>query len=355
MISDPQSTTSPKSVQIFNPIDHSGWDDQLKNFSQNSFFHSTAWLRVLHETYGFRPIAIAIDNPDRPRALLVTMEVNSWLTGKRGISLPFTDACEPLFSDPADLDELYKSALSIAAQRNWRTLEIRTGTGYSKNQTPSLRYYAHHLDLRSAPQELFKSFSSSNRRAIRKAECSDLEAHRSQSLRNLKSFYSLLCLTRKRHGLPPQPWSFFQAIHQHILSQGKGSLFIASHQSKPIAGALFLHQGNTAIYKFGASDGNFQAMRPNNLVMWSAVKFLAQNNYHAIDFGRTSLENKGLRRFKLGWGSIEQTITYIRRNIKTQTVEIQSDQAQGWHNQIFKILPIPLSRLAGQILYKHVA
>ena len=89
--------------------------------------------------------------------------------------------------------------------------------------------------------------------------------------------------------------------------------------------------------------------------MWSAIKSFAQNGCQELDFGRTSLDNKGLRRFKLGWGAAEQTLPYIRRNIQTQTIEIQSDQTQGWHNRIFKILPTPLSRLAGQLLYKHVA
>ena len=283
------------------------------------------------------------------------MEINSWLTGKRGVSLPFTDACEPLFSDPTDLDALYESAFSIGLQRNWRTLEIRSGAGFSKTETPSLRHYTHHLDLQKDPQELFSQFSSSNRRAIRKAERSDLEVKRSQSLESLNSFYSLLCLTRKRHGLPPQPWSFFKAIHQHILSRDQGSLFIALHKSKPIAGALFLHQGQKAIYKFGASDERRRSLRPNNLLMWKAIEWLEQQGYQQLDFGRTSLDHSGLRHFKQSWGTSEQILPYFRHNLKSQTIETQSDATNGWHTRIFQHLPIPISRIIGKILYKHVA
>jgi lipid II:glycine glycyltransferase (peptidoglycan interpeptide bridge formation enzyme) len=342
-------------VQIFNPLDRPDWDEQISQFTQSSFFHSSAWLRVLHETYGFEPIAIALNKADKTSAILVTMEINSWLTGKRGASLPFTDTCEPLFSDPTDLDALYESAFSIAAKRNWRTLEIRSGTGFPETQAPSLRHYTHHLGLQKDPQKIFSQFSSSNRRAIRKAERSDLEVKRSQTLESLKSFYSLLCLTRKRHGLPPQPWSFFQAIHQHILSQDEASLFIAYNQSKPIAGALFLHQGQKAIYKFGASDERSRSLRPNNLLMWKAIEWLKQQGYQHLDFGRTSLNNSGLRRFKQSWGTSEQILPYFLHNLQTQTIETQNDATNGWHTRVFQQLPIPISRIIGKILYKHVA
>ena len=38
--------------------------------------------------------------------LLPLMEVDSWLTGRRGISLPFTDECEPLYPDAESFKNL---------------------------------------------------------------------------------------------------------------------------------------------------------------------------------------------------------------------------------------------------------
>ena len=350
-----RESLSSSQISIFNPLERSDWDALVSRFPQCSFFHTSAWLKVLNETYGYLPIAIALTDQNTTRALTVFMEVDSWLTGKRGVSLPFTDECQPLLFDESDLLILLDQVYALAAKRNWKSLETRSAPGLEKNALPSLVHYTHKLSLNPDPKSLFSQFSTSNRRAVRKAEASKLSIDQEYSLENLSFFYNLLCLTRKKHGMPPQPWKFFQAIHEQILTRGLGSLFLAIHKSKPIAGALFLHHNQNAIYKFGASDGDFQAIRPNNLVMWSAIKFFALNNYRALDFGRTSIGNKGLRRFKLGWGSTEQTISYIRRNIQSQTIEILSDRTRGWHNQIFKILPTPLSRLASQLLYKHIA
>jgi Acetyltransferase (GNAT) domain len=74
----------------------------------------------------------------------------------------------------------------------------------------------------------------------------------------------------------------------------------------------FFHTKTKAVYKFGASDEKHQDLRGNNLLMWNAIRFLAQNGIEALHFGRTSHENQGLRRFKRGWGTVEETIEYFR-------------------------------------------
>ena len=57
----------------------------------------------------------------------------------------------------------------------------------------------------------------------------------SQSAEAMQEFYKLQCLTRKRHGLPPQPLHFFLNIHRHILSQNMGMIVLARHQGQPVA------------------------------------------------------------------------------------------------------------------------
>ena len=123
----------------------------------------------------------------------------------------------------------------------------------------------------------------------------------------------------------------------------------------PVAGAVFFHFGKTAIYKFGASHKAFQHLRANNLVMWEAIKWHARRGLGMLDFGRTSLENEGLRRFKLGWGTQERLIDYFRYDQRKAGFVTARDESAGWHNRIFRMLPVPLSRLIGATFYRHVA
>jgi hypothetical protein len=67
--------------------------------SRFSFFHGSAWAKTLQGAYGFKPVYFTASEADGRSSILPLMEVNSWLTGRRGIALPFTDDCEPLYSD----------------------------------------------------------------------------------------------------------------------------------------------------------------------------------------------------------------------------------------------------------------
>lgn len=336
-------------------MDDPGWDARLATCPGATFFHGSAWLRVLHDTYGFTPVFFSRSNPEHLTALLPLMEVDSWLTGRRGSGLPFTDECAPLCPNVGDFAALYSSALSHARQRGWKYLECRGGRALQGDVPASTTFYGHSLELGSSETQLFARTEASVRRAVRKAEQSALNVTVSQDISDLRTFYTLMCQTRKRHGLPAQPFGFFANIHRHILASNQGHVTLAWQGATPVAGAVFFHFGTKAIYKFGASDERLQHLRANNLVMWAAIKWHAQRGFSQLDFGRTSLKNDGLRKFKLGWGTVERNIDYVRQELRTRAFVTVKDEASGWYNRIFRLLPVSVSRLAGAVLYKHAA
>jgi hypothetical protein len=367
-------------VQRIDPLEDDGWDARLAVVPSSSFFHGAAWARVLHETYGFQPVYFTLShNPadsgasllpnatmaspaSVPRqhplafhALLPVMEVNSWLTGRRGVSLPFTDECAPLCADADSFRRLFQEVLEHARARAWNYLECRGGKTWFGNAPASTSFYGHQLDLDAGETALWARVGGAVRRAVRKAEQSGLTVEFSQDLDALRIFFGLLCRTRKRHGLPVQPFRFFESIQRHVLSQDQGWVVLARHGQVPVAGSVFFHFGKTAIYKFGASNETFQHMRANNLVMWEAIKWHARQGFGVLDFGRTSLGNEGLRRFKLGWGTRERRIDYFRYDQRKAGFVTARDESSGWHNRIFRMLPVSLSRLIGAASYRHVA
>ena len=82
-----------------------------------------------------------------------------------------------------------------------------------------------------------------------------------------------------------------------------------------VAGAIYFHLGNKAMYKFGASDDAYQHTRANNLVMWEAIRWYAHNGYSSFCFGRSDCDGEGLRQFKNGWGTVERNINYYKYDI----------------------------------------
>jgi GNAT acetyltransferase-like protein len=343
------------SVQVVNPLEIPNWDARVSELPSATFFHSSAWASVLLGAYGYNPLYLIVQDSERLHAALPIMEVKSWLTGNRGISLPFTDECGAIGTEIGPVEALFGTLQALSRTKNWAYFECRGGAGLDPGGRSAALFVGHRLDLRPGPDVLFSGVSSATQRAIRKSEQSGLSVEFSRDLDTVHAFHDLLCKTRKRHGVPPQPFSFFEQIHRHILESGKGWIAVARLGTTPVAGAVFFHFGSTAVYKYGASDDAYQHLRANNLVMWHSIQRLSRDGFQVLDFGRTSSGNEGLRRFKLGWGSTERPIDYLRYDCRKESYVAIHDQASGWHNKVFRLLPGPVSRLIGTVLYKHAA
>ena len=133
----------------------------------------------------------------------------------------------------------------------------------------------------------------------------------------------------------------------------KGFVALAYYSKNVVAGAVYFHFGEKAIYKYGASDRDYQHLRPNNLVMWEAIKSCAQNGFEHFSFGRTDLDHEGLLQFKRGWGAKEETINYYKFDL-TKNAFIKDPSGIKTSYSFFQKLPMPLLKLAGWLFYRHV-
>ena len=343
------------SIQILDPIETPDWNDLVLASAGGSIFHTSNWAAVLRESYGYRPIYFARIGDTRLDALLPMMEVSSWLTGRRGVSLPFTDYCEPIAADEAEAAELRSYIRDHAAQRTrFKYVEFRGGDFQGSTQEPSATFYRHVVDLRKSEPELERGLRSSTKRNIRKAAREGLVLERRDTAEAVADFYRLHCQTRQGHGVPPQPVHFFEKIYEHVIAQGLGAVFCARHEGRTVAAAVYFHFAGKAIYKYGASDRDYQWLRPNNLVMWEALKWYASHGYESLCMGRTEKHHAGLRQFKTGWGAQETIIRYYRYDLARNSWVVEGESGESSLHQLMTRMPIPVLRLAGSVLYKHM-
>ncbi len=344
--------TMATDIQILNPVTCSNWDNLLGPNGNYSFFHTAAWARVLYDTYKYQPLYFCKLNGYSIDALLPIMEVNSILTGNRGVSLPFTDFCEPILGDVAEFEQFFRFVNQFGREKRWRFIQIRGGN-FNQAQ-PHEQYYIHELKITPDVEKVFSGIRPTKQRNIKKAKNQQIEIHRFTDLQAFREYFDLHCKTRKRHGVPPQPFLFFERIHQHVMSEGMGNIFLASYKGRYIAGSVFLNFRKTAFYKFGASDHAFQHLRPNDLVMWEAIKWYSQNGYELVCFGRTAMNNEGLRRFKLDWGAEERVVHYYKYDLNRREFVNSRPASDGIHHLFLQLVPIPVLKLIGRVLYKHM-
>jgi CelD/BcsL family acetyltransferase involved in cellulose biosynthesis len=285
------------------------WSDFVGGHVAATPFHTPAWAMVLSETYGLPAFAVvALDVTGRVVAGAPFLEVRTLAGRRRWVSLPFTDSCEPLADSAQALADLLTVFADADRELGAPQLELR-----ARVEAPGWRATAdavtHRLALAPDLEVLRSRFSRSQViRNIGRAEREGVHVRRAANERDVDAFYALHVRTRQRQGVPVQPRRFLEALWTHVIEPGQGSILLADTGDMTVAGALFLHGATTTIYKFGASDPPARQVRANHLLFWTAIRESAERGVQWFDFGRTDLENTGLRAFKSGWGAQERPL-----------------------------------------------
>jgi hypothetical protein len=335
------------------PLRDPEWDKSIQNAPEATIFHTSHWAKVLSGTYGYIPHYFLAEHSGK-RIELCLSEIDSWVTGRRASSLPFTDECAVLGvgSDAALWNEVLEFTAELARKNKWKSVEFR---GVPPNSTSApTTFFGHELGLRASVEQLFENCESSVRRAVRKAERSGVSVDIERSYAAVEDYYRLHCFTRKKHGVPPQPFRFFEQIYLHIIKPGLGFVALGKLAGRVLAGAIFFNFDQKALYKFGASDPTADPLRPSNLVMWSAIRFLVEQGSESLCFGRTSLHQEGLRRYKLGWGAKEKEVRYLQIRIDSKGYDIAPVEQGRESNPLFSRLPLPVLKQIGVWAYPHV-
>ena len=344
----------PLNFEIIDPLKFKGWDELISSRPESTIFHSSSWARVLYETFKYQARYLTVLENEKLLALVPIMEINSPITGRRGVSLPFTDICEPIIDSSVSFQDILSSILKLGRESLWETFVLKGGTQYLKDEKSSRRFYTHSLELKRDEGEILRGFRSNTRRNIKKALREGVRVEISDTFESLREFYRLYAITRKRLGTPIQPFAFFKNLHKNIISKGKGIIILASHKNKVIAAGVYTHFKGQAVFQYGASDKRFQALRPNNLVMWEAIKWYARNGFDSFSFGVTDLENIGLRRYKSSMATSEQVLGYYVYNFQKNGFIAGRSLRSSRKKKIFQNSPIIVSKLLGWLLYKHI-
>ena len=124
-----ESPEQPLTIHCLDPLRDPRWSKFVWQDPNASVFHSLGWLRALHQTYGFEPIAFTTSGQAQElRNAVLFCSVRSWLTGSRLVCLPFSDHCEPLVNSRETLKQLCEFVGQVGRQQGMRYVEIRPMT-----------------------------------------------------------------------------------------------------------------------------------------------------------------------------------------------------------------------------------
>lgn len=349
----------PTSFYQIDPTKDARWAEFVGRHPKASVFHTVGWLKALRRTYGYEPVAFTTSSPaGELKNGLVFCRVKSWLTGRRLVSLPFSDHCEPLCDSVQDLNFLIRYVQTALEHQEWKYVEIRPinvnlgQTGDGIDFMPAATHSLHVLDLRPDLGEVFRSLhKDSVQRRIRRAERAGLVEKCGRSADLLKEFYALFVTTRHRHRLPPIPYSWFRNLVHY---QGEAlEIRLAYRDETPIAGILILKFRDAVYYKYGCSDAKFNKLGAIPWLLWKAIAAAKLNRAVGFDMGRTEEGNAGLLAFKNHWVPRPKRLVYWRFPDTSAFIS-----ENGWKlrtaKRVFSCMPDRLLTIAGNLIYRHI-
>lgn len=353
-------------VFAIDPLADERWGEFLDRHPRASVFQTRGWLEALKRTYGYEPIALTTTEQGPLENGLALCRVKS-LFSRRLVSLPFSDHCDPLVDRPEDLSEMIEFLRTEVEQGRSRSFELRPISKLALQQgfspAPRDTYCLHTLDLSRPSSEVFAGFHhSSTQRAIRRAEREGLAYEVGTSEPLLACFYSLLRLSRRRHGLPPQPLAWFRNLvacmgdahsARFARSGERLAIHIASKAGRPVAGILTLSFKNTMVYKYGGSDAAEHSLGGMPFLFWRAIEAAQAEGVETLDLGRSDLDQPGLLAFKDHLGAARTTLTYCAWPERRAGAARDGAIARA-ARRVMSRMPDAALDLTGRLLYRYL-
>jgi len=339
------------------PSSDARWDEFVSAHPDATVYHHSAWTQFLADAYGHTPLYLGLMSADGHRLLgvLPLLFVDSLLTGKRLVSLPFTSYCNPLMPQSR-----LEDALSYALNRfrGVRYVELKLlnlpgeKTDHDRLSVES-PFVSQILRLPEDLEELFRSFhNTSIRQMVRRARRDGLVVRLASSEAELRRFYELEVRLRRSQGLPTPPYKFYAGMRRALSPKGLFELPVVEFRGNIIAAAVVLKWPSGWHLEYTASDPVYHKHGANQLLAWECIKRAHQEGIRVFDFGRTSLWHRSLLMYKDRWQTRRYPIRY----------RYFPDNAKrpGWRDisgsllvRLNKRLPLAALEWEGRRIYPH--
>ena len=321
------------------------WDRFVVDNPAGTFFHQTAWKRVIEKTYRYRSFYFYAERNGQITGIAPAFLVSNLLTGRCLISVPFAVYGGVCASDKESESALICHLECLARELRVQYVELRNRAGeilpqYHANE----RYSTFTLPIVADTDTLYNGFPKDIRYMIRKGEKAGLKAR--SGLDQINIFYDLVSINLRRLGTPAFPRALFENLIAEYPNQL--DLTIVYSGNKAVSGGMsFLFREWMQPYYVGSLD-EAKAMAANNFLWWKLIQIAAENGRSTFDFGR-SKNGSGNFDFKKKWNPKIELLKYRVLLVGRTEVPNFSQNNPKFQTAIsvWKKLPLELTKVLG--------
>jgi serine/alanine adding enzyme len=290
------------------------WDEFASRYADLIFYQSV-WSQVLKEGLGGQPLYFYLKEGGEIIAGLPGVLLNFKIFKVLYASIPYGHLIGEKFYYPTFL-ELLEKEFKRRGIDQVRLTESPFSESYPPEFFKPISAKCSLLDLRSFEKKnIWESYRSEVRRAIRKAQKHGLSIRRATTRKEMDVFYRLYLSSMERNrAMAKYPLQWFYALHEILIPQGIADvLFAVKSEGEYIAGVVLVHSATSSHYLHNGSMGAYLEHRPNDLIVDSIIQKGVEEGKTTLDFMGSDPNDLSLLRFKEKWGSQSRNInTYVK-------------------------------------------
>ena len=352
------------------------WNAYVSGHPQGTLYHLSGWRDVIREAYGHsshyllalrknfsREPELRPQGPGEAVAgILPLVHMKNLLFGNQLVSIPFFDLGGLLADDSQTEGILLSEAARIGKNLGAGNVELRNiqslsiidsdpqWQGIVSTRSHKVRMI---LELPGSPDELMKSFKSKLRSQIRVPLKEGLRAELGgKELMN--PFYEIFVANMRDLGSPVHSRKIMESVFETF--NEKCRIVIVYKEKIPLACSLMIGFKDILENPWASSLREYSRLSPNMLLYWTMLEYACTQGYRFFDFGR-STPDEGTYRFKEQWGAAPHPLTwqYVALNGKSTEKDGLEKSKFDLAIKYWKKLPIPLTRILGPRIRKHIS
>lgn len=294
--------------------------EELDSYDDRNVFQTREWLAFIEKTQDARPVIASLSQGNRTVGFFTGLLIRrygvrilgsplrGWTTSYMGFNL--ADGVSRGAAVEALLPFAFRSLGCLHVELRDRDLSLEDVQKLGGDYAIGADFTGNtvfEVDLRPPEEELFARMASACRRCIRKAQKVGVTIEEADDLEFADDYYAQLRdVFAKQSLVPTYDKARVTELIRHLQPTGRLLLLRARDaDGRCIATGIFPAMNRWMYFWGGASWRSDQILRPNEALMWHAMRYWKSRGVEICDLG-------GAADYKRKWGPVEASVPNFR-------------------------------------------
>jgi FemAB-related protein (PEP-CTERM system-associated) len=342
---------APLQVRCFAPADASNWDAFVEQCSDATFFHRIGWKEILERCFGHKTHYLVAERASRIVGVLPLAEVKSLLFGHFLLSIPFCIVGGAAASERAAIDLLHKEAQQLAERLGVDYLELRNRACREQGWPQQDLYVSFRKEMLLDVEANMRAIPRKQRAMVRKGINNGLTSRVDSQV---EDFFSLYADNVHRHGTPPLPKRYFQALCR-VFGRDAEILTIADATGNVVSSVLSFYFKDEVLPYYAGDSVEARELAANDFKYWELMRRACERGVRVFDYGR-SKRGTGSFDFKKNWGFEPVPLAYEYKLYRRDSIPENNPLNPRYRALIalWRKLPLPVANFLGPLVVKSL-